>query len=203
MTSKHSPLLLLLLGTLFLSACLAQPHPNKNTYALEAAVPEPSGQVKARQKTMLVGTVAVAAGFENRAFIYRTSPNKLEADFYNEFMAPPARLLADQAAQYLDAANKRLRVVKSPGMIIADFGLETYLESILGDFTQNPPRAVISIRFTVNNLQQSPVKAVLDKTYRHETVMAGKSPENMVIALNNSLTAILAELNQDLEKKIR
>ncbi|MDL2227249.1 ABC-type transport auxiliary lipoprotein family protein, partial [Deltaproteobacteria bacterium OttesenSCG-928-M10] len=91
-----------------LTACLAKPHPQKNTFTLTAAAPAGPELSPANRRTLLVGTVSVAAGFDNRALVYRIGPNQIEEDFYNEFAAPPARLLADQVSQFLDRASRRL-----------------------------------------------------------------------------------------------
>lgn len=202
MKHKWISLVLLAAATVALTACLTKAHPQKNYFALDARPPEiQAGQAKRR--TLLVGTVAAAAGYDNRSLVYRIGPDQFDTDFYNEFMAPPARLLADQTAQYLDAANRRVRPVKTPGLVLAEYGLETYLETIHGDFTVDPPEAVIAIRFTVNDLRRAPAAVLLDKTYSYSTSMADKTPAGLITALNACLEAILAELNGDIEKLIR
>lgn len=201
MKFKISPFIVMVMAMLALSACLSQPHPNSNRFALEVRPPETQVTNNTR-RTLLVGTVSAASGFDNRGLVYRIGPDQFDTDFYNEFMAPPARLLADQATNFLDAANRRVRVVRSPGLILADFGLETHLEAMYGDFTVSPPQAVIALRFTASDLRSSPARILLDKTYRHQTPLTGKSPAAVVVGLNGSLEAILRELNSDLERAI-
>ena len=195
-------LALLAAAVLTLTACLTQAHPQKNLFTLDARPPETQANT-AKRRTLLAGTVSAAAGYDNRGLVYRVGPDQFENDFYNEFMAPPARLLADQCAQYLDAASRRVRVVKTPGLALADYGLETYLETMHGDFTADPPQGVMAIRFTVNDLRQAPTRVLLDKTYRYSAPMAAKTPEALVAALSRCLEAILAELNGDIDKNIR
>ena len=200
----------LLAAVVLISACLAQPHPVKNIYSLlaEPLQPgEPTGPVtkpRTDRRTLLVGTVTAAAGFDNRALVYRVGEDRFETDFYNEFMAPPARLLADQTAQYLDDRNRRVRVVKTPGLIIAQFGLETYLEALYGDFTVEPPLAVVNIRFAVNDLRREAPRILMEKTYRQTVPLsADNNAEALVAAMNEGLNLILEELNRDIEKSIR
>ncbi len=188
-------------AALALSACLSQPHPVKNQYRLSAE-PEKSA-TRTDRRTLLVGAVTVAAGYDNRGLVYRVGPERVEADFYNEFVAPPARLLADQTAQYLDQANNRVRVVKTPGLTLAQFGLETYLEYLHGDFTVDPPRAEIGIRFTLNDLRGSTTRVIFDKTYRRSSPLAERSPAALVAGLSECLREVLAELNRDIEKNVR
>lgn len=193
---------LLTAAALLLTGCLTQARPQKNSFALDARPPERQIDAAGR-RTLLVGTVSVAPGLDNRALVYRVGPSQFETDFYNEFMAPPARLLADQISRYLDAANRRLRVVKSAGLVLADFGLETHLETMHGDFTVEPPQAVVSLRFTLNDLRRTPTGVLLDKTYRREVPMAAKTPAAMVAALNEGLRDILSEFNGDVERRLR
>ena len=202
MKFKWISLALLAAALLLLTACLTQAHPQKNYFTLEVRPPETRVDT-AKRRTLLVGTVSAAAGYDNRGLVYRVGPDKFESDFYNEFLAPPARLLADQCAQYLDASSRRVRAVKTPGLALADYGLETYLETMHGDFTTGPPQAVLAIRFTVNDMRRAPTRVLLDKTYRYTAPMAAKTPEAMVTALSGCLESILAELSGDLDKAVR
>ena len=183
-----------------LCACLAKPHPQKNTFLLTAEAPAGPEFPSAKRRTLLVGTVSAAAGFDNRALVYRIGPDQIQEDFYNEFAAPPARLLADQTAQFLDRASRHLRVVKTPGLVIADYGLETYLEEISGDFTTNPPQARLSIRFALSDLRGASARVLIERTYQCQKPLPGQQPEALVTALGECLAEILAELNRDMNK---
>ena len=183
--------------------CVSQPHPQKNVFILGLSAGDGPERTAPKRRTLLAATVTAAAGFDNRGLVYRVGPDQLETDFYNEFAAPPARLLADAAAQYLDAENARLRVVKSPGLVLADYGLETYLESLYGDFTVEPPEAVLNIRFTVSDLRGAAPRPVLDRTYSQRRVAAAKNPAALVATMNQALADLLAQFNRDLENKIR
>ena len=193
----------LLAATLMLSACLAQPHPQKNIFSLSPILDEAQAPRPVKRRTLLVGTASAAAGFDNRALVYRVGPDQFESDFYNEFLAPPPRLLVDLATQYLDARNAKVRAVKTPGLTLADFGLETYLESLYGDFTVNQPQAVVKVKYTLNDLRGARPRILLDKTYQAERPFGDRSPAGLVAALNDGLDQILAELNRDIEKAAR
>ncbi len=193
---------LLLATALMLTACLAQPHPNKNRFGLAAEIGPDSAPAKAR-RTLMLGAAATAAGYDNRALVYKIGPDQYESDFYNEFLAPPARLLVDLVTQYLEAHNAKARVVKSPGLTLADFGLETYLEKLYGDYTVDPPQAVIEVRFTLNDLRGSSGKVLWERTYRRAQPFSGKNPAALVAAFNLGLGGLLDELDHDIEKAIR
>lgn len=189
------------LAVLFLSACFSRPYPGKNYYSLMAEASMMAERApKIRPRTLILGQAAAAAGFEERFLIYRTGPNRFEADFYNELVAAPARLLADMAAQHLDNINPRLRVLKNPGLLSADFGLEIYLMGFYGDFTGEKPNAAVDIRFTVSDLRSSQAGVILDKTYHRKSPLADKSPAALAAGLGLCASEILTELNRDLEK---
>jgi cholesterol transport system auxiliary component len=185
------------------SACLSQPHPVKNRFTL-AAPEAPEGAVDAAgRRTLLVGAVTAAPAYEGRALVYRLGQDRYESDFYNEFLAPPTRLLAEVAADLLTRASRRLRVVASPGLAVADFGLETHIQDLYGDFSRTPPRAVLTLRFILNDLRPTAAKVVLDRRYSCERPLAepGGAAE-LVAAHGLCLAEILAELARDMDGAI-
>lgn len=195
--------LTLLLAALMLTACMAQPHPDKNLFGLSLETAETQTRPKAGRRTVLLATVTAASGYENRSLVYKVGPDQFKVDFYNEFIAPPARLLADQTAQFLDRSSTRLRAVKTPGLTLADYGLETYLEHLHGDYTGPVPQADLAIRFTLNDLRGSSPRVVLDRTYRQTRPLAENSPAALALAMSECLGGILEELNKDMNKAVR
>ena len=194
----------LLLAALSLTAaCLGQPHPVKNRYNL-AAPEAPGASVNAGgRRTLLLGAVTAAPAFDGRALIYRLGPDRYESDFYNEFLAPPARLLAEAAADRLTRLSKRLRVVAVPGLTVADFGLEAHIQDLYGDYRAVPPRAVLTLRFTLNDLRPTTAKVILDRLYPCERPLAeGSGAAALVEAYGFCLAEILAALAQDLDRAI-
>lgn len=199
-TAKKMAAFTALLALVFAGGCLAKAHPEKNRYALTVESPPKAAASSANRRTLLVGTVTAAAGYDNRAMVYRVGPDKYETDFYNEYLAPPARLLADQCAQYLDSANAKVRVVKTPGLTLAQYGLETYIETIHGDYTVDPPQAVVRVRYTLNDLRGAGPRVILDESYADQSPMADRSAEALAEAASAALENILARLNRDIEK---
>jgi uncharacterized lipoprotein YmbA len=198
--------LLMLIAALALAAlpgCFSQPYPQKNYYSLQAELPKASVLHPAKPYTLVLGAVSAASGFEDRFLVYRIGPNQFETDFYNELVAAPARLLADLAAQHLDNINSKLWVVKNPGMKLADFGLEIYLEGLYGDFSQKEASAVVDIRFTLNDLRPSQARVLMDKSYHCGRVIEERKPDVLAGALNVCVNDILTEIKQDFERVIR
>ena len=184
-------------------ACLGQPHPVKNRFGL--AMPEPPGAIvnAAGRPTLFLGAVTSAPAYDGRGLVYRLGPDRYESDFYNEFLAPPTRLLAETAADRLTRASRRLRVVAVPGLAVADFGLETHIQDLYGDFRLAPPRAVLTLRFTLNDLRPAQARVISDRLYTCERPLPerGKAAD-LVAAYGLCLADILEELARDLDSAI-
>ncbi|MDR3037927.1 MAG: PqiC family protein, partial [Candidatus Adiutrix sp.] len=165
------------------------------------AGPDQAGNAAGR-RTLLIGAVTTAAGYDGRALVYRLGPDRYESDFYNEFLAPPARLLADAETERLTRTSRRLRVTTTPGLALAEFGLETRLEALYGDYTRTPPQAVLTLRFTLNDLRPVATRVVLDRTYPCLRPLAEETPSGLVAAFRLCLADTLDELALDLDRLI-
>jgi uncharacterized lipoprotein YmbA len=198
---RLSPVVLL---ALILMACLGQPHPVKNRFTL--AVPEaaPGAAVNAAgRRTLFLGAVTAAPAYDGRALLYRVGPDRYESDFYNEFLAPPARLLAETAADRLTRASQRLRVTAVPGLVVADFGLEAHIQDLYGDFRLTPPRAVMTLRFTLNDLRPAAARVALDRLYPCERPLPERGgAAELVAAYGLCLADILEGLARDMDQAI-
>ncbi|KXS55783.1 MAG: hypothetical protein AMR96_06440 [Candidatus Adiutrix intracellularis] len=195
-------LFLLSLTAVLSSACLSQPHPALKYFTLETK-PEtfPGADIPApNRRTLLIGTVTTTENSDGQALIYRLGDNHYEPDFYNVFIAPPVRLLADTETQHLNRTSHRLRVVDSPGLTLADFGLETYIEALHGDYRPTPPLAVLNLRFTLNDLRPTQSRVVLDKTYPCLWPLKNVTPDGLVAALSLCLTDSLNRLVRELDE---
>ena len=192
-----------LMSALMTAACLGQPHPVKSRFTL--AAPEYQGPAvdAAGRRTLLLGAVTAAPACEGRALIYRLGPDRYESDFYNEFLAPPARLLAEAAADRLTRAGRNLRVAASPGLAVADFGLEAHIQELYGDFHRTPPRAVLTLRFTLTDLRPAAAVVLMDRLYPCVRPLAGEGgAAGLVEAYGLCLDEILTELARDLDKAV-
>ncbi len=203
---RHISLTLILLFCVTLgTSCVGQPHLEPNLYQLMANSPqaEPQNSQALKRRLLLIGPFSAGAVYDDLAFVYQVGPEELKTDFYNQFAAPPARLLADQTTQYLNENNKRLRAVKMTGLALADYGLDAYVEAIYGDFTHDEEGvAVIKIRFTLNDLGSAKPRVLLDKVYEERVMCAEKTPEALVAAWSLALSNLLFQVNADIEAAV-
>jgi ABC-type uncharacterized transport system auxiliary subunit len=198
---KFGPVVFLALS---LIACLGQPHPVKNRFTLalpEAALGEAVNA--AGRRTLLLGAVTAAPAYDGRGLLYRLGPDRYENDFYNEFLAPPTRLLAEAAADFLNRSGRRFRVTAVPGLAMADYGLEAHIQDLYGDFRLTPPRAVMTLRFTLSDLQTAAPRVALDRLYPCERPLPGRSgAAGLVAAYGLCLADILEELARDIDQAV-
>ena len=186
-----------------MAACLGQPHPVKNRFIL--AVPDALEEAvnAAGRRTLLLGSVTAAPVYDGQALIYRLGPDRYESDFYNEFLSPPARLLVEAAAGRLTRSSKLLRVTAAPGLAVADYGLETHIQDLYGDFRLDPPRAVMTLRFTLNDLRPSKARVMLDRLYPCVRPLPERGgPADLVAAYGLCLADTLEALARDLDQAI-
>lgn len=199
---KKTALLVAAVAALALAAgCLQRPYPQKGYFSLGVAMP--AAPAAAKKYTVVAGAATAAPGFEERLLVYRVGPNQYESDFYNELVAAPARLVADLAAQYLTAANSKARVATTQGARLADFGLETYVAALYGDFSADPPRAVARVRFTLSDLRGASARVALDKTYEAMRPLGARTPAALAAGASECLGEILRGLNADCERALR
>ena len=190
---------------LCLAACLGQAHPVKNRFTLALPEAVPGAAVNAAgRRTLLLGAVTSAPAYDGRAFLYRLGPDRYESDFYNEFLAPPTRLLAEAAADRLTRASRLFRVTTVPGLVTADYGLEIHIQDIYGDFRPDePPRAVLNLRFILSNLKSAAPRVALDRLYPcARSLPARGGAAGLVAAYGLCLDDILEEVARDLDAAV-
>jgi len=195
---KFGPVFFLVLSLL---ACLGQPHPVKNRFVLALPAAAPGEALNAAgRRTLLVGAVTAAPVYDGRALMYRLGPDRYESDFYNEFLAPPTRLLAEAAADRLTLASRLFRATAAPGLAVADYGLEVHILDLYGDFRQRPPWAVLNLRFTLSDLKPAPPRVALDRFYPCERPLPGRGgAADLVAAYGLCLADILEAVARDLD----
>ncbi|MDR1607185.1 MAG: ABC-type transport auxiliary lipoprotein family protein [Deltaproteobacteria bacterium] len=189
------------LAIILLGCGLGKPYPAINTFNIEPPKVPALTAKSARPLVILVNQLGVAAAYDNKKLIYKTRDGQMVEDFYNELVAPPSRLLADSQAIYLDRALPFAQVVRIHGQKGADFILEGYLAQMLGDFSQEPPVARISLAVTFNDTRRDKAQILLAKTY--EVEVAFDSPKDrpapeFIQALNQAWSEILVSLTEDL-----
>jgi cholesterol transport system auxiliary component len=190
----------LLAAVATLASCsLSRPSPAKRTFLLDPALPSASAAAP-KPTSVRVGVVNVAAPFRGKAFVYRDSELKYDADYYDEFFVAPAVMLSEATAKALVGANVFRRVV--PFGAAADDGdyvLDGFVSELYGD-ARNPaaPVAVVTAAFYLSPTNVAGPGVIWSREYRQRVAASGTSPEAMARAWNTALSAVLADLARDL-----
>lgn len=193
------PVVALLAAALMLASCsLSRPSPTKRTYLLEPA--PPAVAATAKPASVRVGVVNVAAPFRGKAFVYRDSELRYDADYYDEFFVAPAAMLTEATAKALTAAKVFRRVVPfGAAAEDGDYVLDGFVSELYGD-TRNrlTPVAVLTIAFYLSPANVAGPSVIWSREYRQQVPASGTNPEALARAWNTALSTIVAELARDL-----
>jgi cholesterol transport system auxiliary component len=156
----------------------------------EAAPPAKEGVLRVRRFT----ASKVSEGSE---LVTRTGETEYETDFYNQFFAPPAIQLTEQAHRWLGASGLFSAVVGTGSSVPETHILEGNVTALYAD--PRSSSAVLEIQFMLVRVSADPAAVLFQKSYR-EVSTGAQGPETCVRGWNGALGRILASLEVDLAK---
>lgn len=187
---KLLPLLLLAL----LAGCgNDRPAVERQSFLLEVERTAPAASAPA-QGALRVGRVAVASPFDERPLVYRRNDVRYETDFYNQFAADPADMLAEALAAWFGQSGLFQRVVPPGAVATVDYRLETSVSALYVDFQAQPPAAVLNMRWRL--VRDSDGDSVVDLDSRQRVVLAERSPAGAARAYRQALQQALVQLEK-------
>jgi uncharacterized lipoprotein YmbA len=138
----------------FVGGCSSfqRPFPTKGRYALNVSAPTSSETPVQTAPTSTAGLriepVRVSDPYNGVSFVYRTGELAYTIDYYNEFIAPPAKLLTDAAVAMMRQKNIFSSVVGPWATTDSRWRLESTITSMHGDYRKSSsPQAVIEGHF--------------------------------------------------------
>ena len=144
----------ILTGTLLAGGCsLKKQSPAKHSFLIEA---QRVGEARAATASgvLRLRNLQVAAPFEGKGFVYRTSGLGYQTDFYHEFLVAPRALITEQARQWLGASGLFRFVLDPASKAEATHILEGNVSALYGDYRNAAsPKAVLSVEFFLTNDQ--------------------------------------------------
>ena len=187
-----------LVASVLVAACtLSRESVAKRTFLLEPT-PPPMASVQ-KLTSLRIGLVNVAAPYRSKAFVYRQSELKYEADFYSEFFVSPAAMLSEATARSLSAANVFRRTVPPGASDPADYVLDGFASELYGDMRDPAkPVAAVAITFYLSPSNALNPNVIWTREYRQRTPVGAAMPDEFAKAWNVALSAILADLARDL-----
>lgn len=194
---RTAPLFVLVLATPTLLACgaLSRDAPEKRAYVVHADRPQPTPidlSSEAHSSTLEIRRFRISPRYDGRGFVYRRGAHVYEADFYNEFFAPPAELFTEAVRQWLAASGRYAHVVGPESRLLGAHVLEGNISALYGDFSGGAERAVLEIQFFL--LAEPGSTVLLDRTERAEVLLEGSGPAALVEGWSRGLAEVLGRL---------
>ena len=185
-------------AVLALAGCsMTRTSPVKQTFLLDP--PAPAAVARAQPGTLRVDAVNVAAPFRGKAFVFREAELRYEADFYSEFIVPPAANVGEATARGLQRAGTFARVIAPGTPVDADWVLEGFVTALYGDARDaSRPAAEVAITFYLSRGDGGFGVPVWSREYAQRVPFAANAAADYAAALNIALGRILADLSRDL-----
>jgi uncharacterized lipoprotein YmbA len=177
-------------------SCLSRPVlvPQLFTIDPPPRIASPAG----RGYAVEVRRVDVAAPFDGRELVYRTSRYGLERDPYASLAAPPAGLLADAVREHLGQAGFVREAgqgsdAHAPGLV-----MDVDVRELSGDFVHpEGPAAVLVVAFEVS--APGAASLLFRKVYPRRIALPHRTADAVVTGWNEGLADVLGELERDLD----
>lgn len=183
------------LALLAISACsLLQPitPPFPNFYVLEGISGKTSPPAPASAPTLIVSPPHAAAGFDSQRMIYLREPYKLEHFAQNEWIEPPARLLAPLIVDAIVRTGAFRAVVLTPSTAAGDFRLDSEIIRLQQDFRSRPGSVRLTLRATL--IDENTRRVVAWREFDQSVATKSEDPYGGVIAANRALQDTLEKL---------
>jgi len=142
-----------------LAACagslLPKPASPPARFTLDAGTAAPNA-VGARVVAVDAPTITVelpraAPGYDSRRMVYLRRPQQLEAFAFNEWVEPPAQMLAPLLVRALQDSGGFRAVLRAPSAAAGGWRLETELLRLHQDFSLRPSQVRLSVRAVLLN----------------------------------------------------
>ena len=192
-----SSLTLLLVALLTACSAITRPAAVRQTFLIEP--PALPVVAKPQPAALRVGTIAVAAPYRGKSFVFRVGDLRFETDFYDEFLVPPASMLTEQTARALARARPFARVAGPGATADAEFVLDGFASALYADLRgAGKPAAELAITFYLTPTAGFERTPVWSHEYRRHAPMRDASPAAYAEAVNTAFAEIVAELARDL-----
>lgn len=155
-------LLSLLCLPLLLMACagtlLPKPAAPPARFALDAGPASATATAATTPRLAAIGAPSLtvelpraAPGYDSRRMLYQRRPQQLEAFAFNEWVEPPAQMLAPMLVRALQGSGAFGAVMQSPSAVTTGWRLETELVRLHQDFGRRPSQVQLGLRAVLLN----------------------------------------------------
>ena len=186
------------LAVLVLAGCtLSRPAPVKQQYLLDPTAP--AAVSKSQPTSVRVGGINVAAPFRGRNLVLREADLRYETDYYNEFLVPPATMIAELTARALERSKAFTRVVPPGYSSDADWVLDGFVSALYADERDGKKvSADVAVSYYLFQSAGGSGMPVWTHDYQKRVPLAGQTTDAYAAALNTAFGEIFTELTRDL-----
>ena len=166
--------------------------PNPAFYALEGVRGNAAGAVAPGAPTLIVNPPHAAAGFDSQRIIYVREAHKLEYFAHNEWVDPPARMLAPLLVAAVEQTGAFRAVVPTPSAAAGDLRLDTEIIRLQHEFRSLPS----GVRFTLRAylVDDKTRRVVAWREFDATVPSASDDPYGGVVAANQAVQTVLKDL---------
>ncbi|MBV1731364.1 MAG: membrane integrity-associated transporter subunit PqiC [Hydrogenophaga sp.] len=194
---------------LLLAACagtlLPKPASPPARFTLDAgtaAPPPATAQVAtAGAPALTVDLPRAAPGYDSRRMVYQRRPQQLEAFAFNEWVEPPAQMLAPLLVRALQDSGGFRAVLRAPSAAAGGWRLETELLRLHQDFSQRPSQVRLSVRAVL--LNSTTRQAVAWREFDVSVAAASEDPVAGAAAAQAATQQLLAEVATFCAEQVR
>lgn len=205
MTSIRFSLLLWMIfsALLLTTGCLRleKTYPQKKAYAL-AGPSTVTHHGSASNRVLQIDAFDSAPAYRGRGFVYRTGDQTWQSDYYHEFFTPPTTMFSEIIRNWVQGTGV-FRQISQAGYPAASDLLQGRIVALHGDYRPGrQPMAVLELQLSLMDLQTTPPRTLLYRSYRQSLPLADKQPATLVQTWNTALADILSEFEEHLQQNL-
>jgi cholesterol transport system auxiliary component len=188
----------LLAGICTLTGCLSRPALDKQTFAfgMSAIV---ATNVIVNDRVLGIRNLQIAAPFDGRSFVYRTSEFSYVRDPYAQFLESPGEELIAAVRGRLRGNGDFSAVVEAGSLLKLNTLVEVSISQLFGDFSQpGHPAAILTMRFVFFDATDGvPGKAIFQQEYSQSIPLSTPTAAALMDGWERALDEILVQVSSD------
>lgn len=185
---------LLILTTLFLSACIShEQSPSIKYYNLSADTSSEQSATLSKTAVKLMST-SVNPQFNTTNFVYRTGDNQYQTDSYLQFLTAPYQQIYQYLLNSL-SSNDNFNLISSNSLDTASYTLQTDVDQFYIDYQdKRSPFVNVSMKVTLYKNNKGKFDPVATQSFTDHVDIPSNDPNNIVDAYDKALSDISAQL---------
>ncbi len=182
---------------------LPKPPPAPARHTLDASPATAAAPLapRAGAPVLVVATPRAAPGHDTRHMVYLRRPQELEAFAFNEWVEPPALLLAPLLVRALQEGGGFRAVLLAPSAAAGAWRLETELLRLQQDFSTQPSQVRLSLRAVL--VDSGTRQVIAWQEFDARVAAAGDDPVAGVQAAQQAVQRVLAEVVEFCAAQVR